>query len=105
MISFLIDENYAEDYLTKHNKEYSGTNDINLHNWFTSPHVETQLLINETINLEYSISNGHIKLDTVGTARKDRYTSCSYGSYFASLLDVDLLKHGDSDYDFLFTFS
>jgi len=106
MCSFLVDESEAEIYLTKNNKEYIGSNDVELSNWFIAPYLEMELLINETINLEYHILNGNIKLETVGTARKDRYTSCSYGNFFASLLEIDLLKQNqDSDYDFVFSFS
>jgi len=106
MVSFLINDNDAENYLTKNNKEYSNSNDVNLRLWFTMPYVESELLINESINLEYSVVNGNIKLDTTGAARKDRYTSCSYGNFVASLLEKDYLKmDDDSDYDFVFSYS
>lgn len=106
MCSFLVEENEAETFLTKYNKEFKNTDDINLTNWYIKPYLETQLLINESINLEYSFSGGLIKLETVGGARKDRYTSGSYGGYFISLLEIDLLKDNqDSDYDFVFSYS
>lgn len=38
------------------------------------------------------MSGGDVVLTTVGGARKDRYTSGSYGNYFASLLELDYLK-------------
>lgn len=106
MCSFLIDSSEAELFLSKYNKEYKNSTDVNLNLWYTSPYTETQLLINESVNLEYSVSGGLIKLTTVGTARKDRYTSCSYGNYFISLLQIDFLKgEEDSDYDFVFSYS
>jgi len=105
LINFLVNENDAESYLTKNNKEYSNSKDINLRVWYTLPYIEIELLANETINLEYSVVSGNIKLETSGTARKDRYTSCSYGNFVASLLELDFLKNGDSDYDFVFTYS
>jgi len=107
MCSFLIDDNDAEVYLTKHNKEYANNNgkDVNINIWFVKPYIETQLLINESVNLEYSFNGGNIKLDTVGTARRDRYTSNSYGNYFISLLELDLLKNTNDDYDFVFSYS
>jgi len=107
MCSFLINDDEAETYLSKYNKTYSknNNNDVNLNIWFLKPYLETRLLINESINLEYSFSGGNIKLETTGTARKDRYTSCSYGGYFISLLELKLLKNNDSDYDFIFTYS
>ena len=105
MCNFLIDDNDAETYLSRYNKEFSNSKDVNLNSWYLKPYIETALLINESINLEYSFSGGYVKLDTVGTARKDRYTSCSYGGHFISLLELELLKNADSDYDFVFSFS
>lgn len=105
LINFLVNENDAENYLTKSNKEFSNTKDINLRVWYTLPYVEIELLTNETINLEYSVVSGNIKLETSGTARKDRYTSCSYGNFVASILELDFLKNEDSDYDFVFSYS
>lgn len=106
MVNFLIDESSAEDFLNKYNKEFKNTDDINLNNWYLKPYIETQLMVNESINLESSFSDGLVKLTTVGGARKDRYTSCSYGNYFISLLEIELLKENeDSDYDFVFDYS
>jgi hypothetical protein len=92
MINFLVNDNEAEAYLIKNNKEYSESMDVYLKTWYIEPYIQTELLVNETINLEYSIVGGYIKLEAVGTARKDRYTSCSYGNYFASILERDLIK-------------
>jgi hypothetical protein len=92
MINILVNDNEAEMYLTKNNKEYKSSEDVNLKSWYIMPYIETQLMVNESVALEYSVVNGNIKLETVGTARKDRYTSCSYGNFFASLLEKDLIK-------------
>jgi hypothetical protein len=101
MISFLVNEDEAETYLMKNNKEYKNTEDVNLKIWYTMPYIETQLIINESVQLEYSVVNGNIKLETVGTARKDRYTSCSYGNFFASLLEKDFIKPKGDKVDWL----
>ena len=63
--------------------------------------METQAFINETINLEYELGEqtGVIKISEVGNNTKDLYTSVSYGSYFAGLLEQDLLSQS-SDYDY-----
>jgi len=98
-ISFLIDDNDAEGYLTKNNKEYANINNVNLRSWYIMPYIETGLLINESIMLEFSVVSGNIKLETVGSARKDRYTSCSYGNYVASLLEKDFIKPKDEEID------
>ena len=97
MCSFLVDENDGEEYLNKTNKDFSRNQDINLTVWYIHPYRQFSEMVNETINLEYIILNGNIKLETIGTARKDRYTSCSYGGYFISLLEQDLLKEKEED--------
>jgi hypothetical protein len=106
MLNFLVNETEAEEYLAKTEKEFKRGDDPYINTWFISPYLETQLLISECINLEQSISGGNVKVETSGHARKDRYTACSYGNYFASLLENDFLKgDGDSDYDFVFSYS
>lgn len=99
MISFLINDSDAENYLAKNNKEFSNISDVTLRSWFILPYIETELLVNESINLEYSVVSGNIKLETVGTARKDRYTSCSYGNFVASILEKDFIKPKNNDLD------
>jgi hypothetical protein len=101
MISFLVNETEGENFLMKNNKEYKSSEDVNLKLWYTMPYIETELIINETVQLEYSVVSGNIKLDTVGSARKDRYTSCSYGNYFASLLEKDFIKPKNEKVDWM----
>ena len=97
MCSFLIDENDGEDYLNKKNREFANTSDLYLKSWYIHPYKQFSEMRNETINLEYSVVGTTIKLETVSSARKDRYTSCSYGGYFISLLEQDLLKEKHKD--------
>jgi len=97
MCSFLIDDNDGEDYLISKNKEFVSTDDINIKVWYLHPYKQFSEMIIETINLEFSMLSGNVKLETVGTARKDRYTSCSYGGFFISLLENDLLKEKPED--------
>lgn len=98
-LKLLIKDNDAENYLERTNSEFMGIEDLNLKSWYLMPYIETELLVNESINLAFAVSGGFIKLNTVGTARKDRYTSCSYGNYFASLLEIDLIKPKGSGFD------
>ena len=55
-------------------------------------------LFSETSSLVYEKGNetGVIVIHEQGKNRKDRYTSISYGSYFASLLERDLISQTDS---------
>jgi len=97
MCSFLINENEAENYLMQKNKEFLENDDINFKTWCIHPYVQFSELVTETVSLEFSIVGGNIKLETTGTKKKDRYTSCSYGSYFADLLETELLKDKDDN--------
>ena len=65
------------------------------------PFLETQLMINECAELQYEKmpQTGIIKIYEQGSKRKDRYTSCSYGSYFIDKLELDLL-HTEEQYDY-----
>ena len=99
-ISFLIDENEGEDFLSaKRGTEFTDDMDINLKVWYLQPYRQTTEFVNETVNLEYKILNGKVKLEEPRSGRKDRYTSISYGSYFASLLEQELLKEHE-EFDF-----
>lgn len=101
-ISLLIDENQADDFLTKSMKGYMNHDDSETKAFALSPYVQTSLLINECINLSMTLSAGNIKLEEPDGGRKDRYSSFSYGNFFASLLELDLLKERDgNDEDWL----
>ena len=49
-------------------------------------------MINECAELQYEKlqQTGVIKIYEKGINRKDRYTSCSYGSYFLDMLELDM---------------
>ena len=102
-IDLLVNLSDIKDDLQDKIPEYSSALDGNVLFFYERPFIETQALISETVLLEYEIGGqtGLIKISEVGSNTKDRYTSCSYGSYFASLLEQDLLSD-DSDYDFDF---
>jgi len=89
----------AEDYLIKssYQKEYLDQSDPTAKSWFLAPYVQTSLLINECINLSMTVSIGNIKLTEVPGSRKDRFSSLLYGTYYASILDQELLKEDNYD--------
>jgi hypothetical protein len=105
MFAFLLSDTDAETYLIKSSKEFANPQtDSDIKARIISPYVQTNFLINESINLEMSMSMGNVKLDLPSsTARKDRYSSVSYGNYFVSLLDKELLHEDDnsSDWDII----
>jgi len=96
IIQFLIDENEADDFLTKSMKGYLDAEDAVGKSLALAPYVQTSLFVNESINLSMSLVGGNIKLSEPEGGRKDRYSSVSYLNYFASLLDNDLLKETET---------
>jgi len=103
MISFVVDENEAEDWLLKKNKEFIETEDTWIKAWYMHPYYQMTELVNESVNLSFSMVSGRVRLQEASTARKDRFTSVAYANYVASLFDVDLLKEtkGSGDYNSL----
>lgn len=103
MMDLLISNTEAVDEINVFAPEYA-TASVETQLWFESPYLETVALINEMINLEYERGEqtGLIKI-TNNTDRKDRYTSVSYGNYFARMLENDLLSDsGEYEYIPLF---
>lgn len=102
-IDFLVNYNTAKEEILGTNKDYldSVREDANAQVGFEMPFLETQLMINECAELQYEKmqQTGVIKIFEQGNKRKDRYTSCSYGSYFIDKLELDLLANGyQADY-------
>jgi hypothetical protein len=97
LFNFLISDLDAEDFLVANNKEFfDNKEDISIRAFLLHPFVQTNLAVNEFVNLEMNLVNGVIKLDE-GTGWKDRYTAISYLNWFVSeSLDRTLLKQDDS---------
>ena len=91
---FLYDQNKAEDYLVSSSNSKEFLEDPS---FFVAPYVQTDLLINECINLSASWSLGNVKLTEPSGGRKDRYSSVSYGNYFVSFFDSDLIRDEDTE--------
>jgi hypothetical protein len=102
LVRFLVDDNTEEEFLIKSgNKDILDQDDLGLRAYLLQAHIQTSLLINECISLEMDLSGaqGFIKLVEPDGARKDRYSSCSYLNYYASLLDTSLLKEAYTSLD------
>lgn len=102
-IDFLVNLNIAKEEILNENKDYTSSIDVEEQIQFEKPFLETQVMINECAELQYEKlpQTGLIKIYEKGSNKKDRYTSCSYGSYFLDQLELDLLS-SSSDYDFDF---
>ena len=95
-IQLLVDINAA---LAKLYKDVDSVMSIDEEAENLQPFVSTTMMINETISLEKKIvQERFMKLVESGAARKDRYSSLSYGIYFASILEEGL-EEEDEDHE------
>lgn len=78
--------------------EYVGAKDAEDMLYFERPYLETRELISEMVELEYEVGRetGIFRIHETANNTKDRYTAVSYGNYFASLLENDLVSDNDS---------
>lgn len=97
-ISFPVSLKVAQDEVLPNYSGYlNGTPEEQVS--FEKPFIETQLMIAETAGLVYEKKDqtGVIVISEQGKNTKDRYTSVSYGDYFISLLERDLLSEDEED--------
>ena len=100
-IDLLVTFEKASEEVLPNFKDYINSPDANTQNFFEAPFLETQAFISETTSLVYEKKEqtGIVIVKEQGANRKDRYTSISYGSWFASSLEKDLISVND-DYEF-----
>lgn len=100
-IDLLINHGDAIDDILPKIHEYANAVDSETMLFYERPYLETQELISEMVALEYEKGQqtGALRIYETGTNTKDRYTSVSYGNYFAALLEQDLLSD-NSDYEY-----
>lgn len=101
-IDLLVNFEKASEDILPEIKEYITAPDADTQFFYERPFLETQEFISETTGLIYEkkTQTGAIVISEQGDNRKDRYTSVSYGSYFISQLELDLLSNGD-EYGFV----
>lgn len=100
-IEFLINYETAKEETLPNIKEYITSPEAEEQIFYENPFLETQALISESTSLVYEKrpDTGVIVIHEQGNNRKDRYTSCSYGNYFASLLERESISSGE-DYEY-----
>lgn len=92
-IDLLVAKDEGIEELRKFAPEYRKSNDPETRLFYEKPYIETMLLFDEIINLEYERTDiGLIRIRERPSKTKDRYTSVSYGCYFASELSKELLR-------------
>lgn len=90
-LDLLIPKDEGVDELQKFVPEYRKCIDPETRLFYEKPYLETMLLFDELINLEYERNDvGLIRIRERPSKTKDRYTSVSYGCYFAAELSRDL---------------
>ena len=96
-IELLIPKDEGFEEISKHVPEYNSLNDPEERLWYERPYIETMLLINELINLEYEKleNTGLIRIREQSGMMKDRYSSLGMGNLFVSQLARDLLASDD----------
>jgi hypothetical protein len=100
MINFLIPYETAQEEILSQNSVYLSTPDADVQIFYESPFLETQSLITECMELSYEKKDsGVIVMKEGSTAHKDRYSSCSYASYVATLFEKDLFSVSE-DYEY-----
>lgn len=61
------------------------------------PYVQTSILVNEMVSLEWKLVNGYVKVVEVGKNRKDRFSSLAYCNFLARTLEGDNLKEQNDE--------
>lgn len=100
-IDFPVSLDVAREEILPDIKEYNAAIDGETQFFYESPFLETQALISESTSLVYEKKEqtGAIVIREQGNNRKDRYTSASYGSWFATQLEKDLISQSE-DYEY-----
>lgn len=100
-IDFLVTFEQAQEDILPTIKEYISAEEADDQLFYETPFLETQALFSETTSLVYEKKpdTGIIVIHESGANKKDRYTSVSYGSYMASLLERDLVSQNE-DYEY-----
>lgn len=91
-ISFLVDEQSAEEFLSDPKKGYKGYSKLTPTDQalLKLPYVQTTLAEYELIKLDSEVKDGKIKVKEQSGMRKDRYTSISYSYWCACQLELGL---------------
>jgi len=95
-LRLLTDDVQGKDYLIEKHSLHSKTPEEQVQ--LMKPYIQTTILVNELVNLEYEIKSGFVKIQEVGKNRKDRYSSLSYCNYFAKTLEAQLRKEEEFDW-------
>lgn len=94
-IRFLVNESVGNEWLNS-SKAYNHL-PVEDQVLFEAPYKQTTACVNEIVSLDYERLDGKVRVKEKSGARKDRYTSVSYGNYIASILERDARKKKEDD--------
>lgn len=97
-IELLVTEYDGYSYLCDIDKKFENKSDQEQLKYQES-YIETTLLVNEMINLEYEIKNNKVRVYEKSGMRKDRYSSLAYNFWVMKQLEYKLKpdSHDDDD--------
>ena len=98
-VSLLSETQEAIEYLNK-NYNYFKIEDDDLRVRMLNSYAQTDMLINESINLEQIVTQGYINLKEKSGRRKDRTMSVAYGLWYAKKIEDDY-KNRDNTWDIM----
>lgn len=103
-ISLLSETQEAIEYLNK-NYNYFKIEDDDLRVRMLNSYVQTDMLINESINLEQIVTQGYINLKEKSGRRKDRTMAVAYGLWYAKKLEDEYINKNNSSniLDYIFS--
>ena len=103
-VSLLCDIQEAIEYLDK-NFGYYKIEDDELRARMINSYVQTDMLINESINLEQVVTQGYINLKEKSGRRKDRTMAVAYGLWYAKKLEDQNFSNNEdtSILDYIFS--
>lgn len=103
-LSLLCETQEAIEYLNQ-NFGYYKIEDDELRARMLNPYVQTDMLINESINLEQVVTQGYINLKEKSGRRKDRTMSVAYGLWYTKKLEDQNFNNNEdtSILDYIFS--
>lgn len=90
-INLLVPDDVAKDLLGDKLKTYSKLS-AKEQLLYEMPYINTSLLVNELVRLQYEVKNGNVKVKELTGMRKDRYSSLAYNYWVQCQLERDVLQ-------------
>lgn len=94
-LSLLSEMQEAIDYLNQYYKYYN-IEDDDLKNRMLNSYAQTDMLINEAINLDQVVVQGYLSLKEKSGRRKDRVMAVAYGLWYAKKIEDEYINMSNS---------